>query len=125
MPHLPHSIELHDSEISAIEERNGAIVIKFSHAYIHMNGKGWSQQLDLIVNAATQESEQTSFPAKVSDGKLKTKLGPYHNLLILPLDTDGDVEMLIEFFTGKVVTIRGSSIHVSYVTEPVFLENVT
>lgn len=108
MPHLPYAIELHDSEISVIEEIEGNIVVKFSHAYVHRDGKGWSQQLDLLVTSATVKTSQKSFPAKVSDGRLRTKLGPYHNLLNLPLDTDGDIEMSIEFFPGGHAILKGA-----------------
>ena len=125
MPHLPYSIELHDSEISAIESGGGGILVKFSHAYVHKDGKGWSQKAELLINSATLESDQTSYPAKVADGNLRTRKGPYHNLLTLPLATDGDVELEIEFFSGNTATIKGKGIDVVFTSEPVFIENVS
>ena len=66
MPHLPYSIELQDSEIAAIDVRDGAAIIRFSHAYVHKDGKGWSQAVDLPVRSARVLGGNTRFPAKVA-----------------------------------------------------------
>lgn len=123
MPHLPYSIELHDSEISSVGFRNDSAVIAFSHVYIHKDGKGWSQTAELIVSSATIESGQSIYPAKAADGKLQTRLGPYHNLIMLPLATDGDVELDIEFLSGNTLKIKGNGINFIFISEPVFIEN--
>ena len=125
MTHLPYSIELHDSEISSVEIRDGSAVVAFSHAYIHKDGNGYSQCAELIVHCAKIESSQSTYPAKAADGKLKTRLGPYHNLLLLPLATDGNVELKIEFFSGNELKIIGLGIEVVFTSEPVFVESVS
>ena len=125
MPHLPYSIELHDSRISEIERINNSAIIRFSNAYIHRDGKGYSQKLEISIDSASIETNSALLPEKISDGKLKTKLGPYHNLLNLPLDTNGKVEMNIELISGKNIQIKGEGIRVLFLSEPVFLENVS
>jgi hypothetical protein len=123
MPQLPYSIELHDSEVSAIEQCSSDAIVRFSHAYVHRNGKGWSQEAELRIGLATINSTQLEFPAKAADGRLKSKMGPYHNLLTIPLDTDGEVALTIEFFSGKEATIRGQGIKLAFLSEPVFVED--
>lgn len=124
MPNLPYSIELHDSEISAILNVGGSVVVKFSHAYIHKDGQGWSQKLDFVINEASLKCDQTSFPAKLGDGRLRTNKGPYHNLLELPLDVDGEVKLKLEFFSEAVAEVTGTGLSVVFHSEPVFIEKV-
>jgi hypothetical protein len=124
MPHLPYSIELHDSKISMIKRENENVVLHFSHAYIHDGGNGYSQELEIIFGSAHLTIGQVNFPARIADGKLRTNLGPYHNLLNLPLDTDGEVKMSIEFDSDEVATIRGNGIRVKFLSERKFLEPV-
>ncbi|MEW6647001.1 MAG: hypothetical protein AB1450_07365 [Pseudomonadota bacterium] len=125
MPQLPYSIELHDSKIAGIEDVDGTAIVRFSHAYIHKDGKGWSQAAELRIGSASLELNQTEFPATVDDGKLNTKKGSYHNLLTIPLDTDDDVDLLIEFSSGAQARIKGSGISVVFAGERVFIEDVT
>jgi hypothetical protein len=54
-----------------------------------------------------------------------TTLGPYHNLLELPLVADGPVDVELEFFSGSIVKIVGNSVKVVLVGVPVFIENVS
>jgi hypothetical protein len=123
MPYLPYSIELHDSEIASVSLDNSTVTMNFSPAYVHSGGKGWVRSAQLKVYAATVDSGQTKYPAKVADGRMKTKLGSYHNLLMLPLDTDGDVELEIEFFSGNVLRTKGEGIDLVFTSEPVFVED--
>lgn len=123
MPRLPYSIELHDSEIASVSLENGTATVNFSHAYVHSDGKGWSRSAQLRVYSAMMESGQTGYPAKVADGRMKTKLGPYHNLLMLPLDTDGCIDLEFEFFSGNFLRIKGEGIDVVFTSEPVFVED--
>ena len=81
MPNLPHSIELHDSELSGLAWEGNSIRIYLTPAYIHRDGKGWTQDVEIIINEATAEGEKVNLPATLDDGYMQTKLGPYHNLL--------------------------------------------
>ena len=53
MPHLPFSIELHDSDVTLIVLDNGAATVKLRPAYVHRDGKGWSQGARSMRSAAT------------------------------------------------------------------------
>ena len=125
MAHLPYSIELHDSRVSAITLDLGVATVHLRPAYIHRDGKGWSQDADIIVQASTLDAAQTQFPSTLADGKMLTTLGPYHNLLELPLVAVGPVNIELEFFSGSIVKIAGNSVKVVLVGVPVFIENVS
>jgi hypothetical protein len=74
MPHLPFSIELHDSDVTLIVLDNGAATVKLRPAYVHRDGKGWSQGADIVIRESTIESTQVEFPATLADGSLKPKM---------------------------------------------------
>ena len=125
MPHLPYSIELHDSRVSGLTVEHGVATVSLSPAYIHREGKGWRQQALLIVEGATLETNQTEFPVTCADGSLRTPDGPYHNPLNLPLEEGGPISLQLEFFSGGMAVVRGSSIRVALAGNPVFVEDVT
>ena len=122
MPQLPYSIELHDSELSGIEQKGNDIHIFFNPAYIHRDGKGWTQDVEVIVHEAKVDVEKVAFPATVADGSMKTQLGPYHNLLNIPFATSGPVKLELELQSGEMVSIHGNGISHEFKNEPVFVE---
>lgn len=124
MPKLPHSIELHDSTVSGIETHGSSILITFSHAYVHLDGKGWSQEAEIRIDEASLDGGSVAFPAKVADGQLATEDGPYHNLLLLPLSTRGAARLEVEFVSGEVIRISGCGVVVSPKGPINFLEDV-
>lgn|GEM_PF-1006667 len=124
MPNLPHSIELHDSMISGMETRGDSLLITFSHAYVHLDGKGWSQAVEIQIDEARLGGDSVSLPAKVADGRLVTDEGPYDNLLMLPLSTKGAIQLEIELFSGEVVRITGRGLVVRPIGAATFLEEV-
>jgi len=123
MPLLPESIELHDSQISAIEQVNGVMNIHLSPAYIHCDGKGWSQHAIIRITSNDKPPLMGEFPVRIADGSLMTKQGPYHNLLMLPLTEKGPVSLSLELMSGKVVNIAGDGADVVLVGDRVFIEN--
>ena len=124
MTQLPHSIELHDSEIGAIVREGDAVVVRFSRAYIHRDGKGWIQAIDLRIGSAQVECAQQTFPAQAWDGTLTTSMERYDNLLPIPLGDDGAVVFQVEFTSGAILLIEGTGLEMSLVSEPIFVEDV-
>ena len=125
MPHLPYSIELHDSRVSGVVLDDGHVTISLSPAYIHRDGKGWTQDALLIVEGASLETSQSEFPVTCADGSLLVPEGPYHNLLNLPLHELGPLLLKLEFFSGCTAAITGTSIRAVLAGSPVFVEDVT
>jgi hypothetical protein len=125
VPHFPHSIELHDSRVSAIILERGIATVRLRPAYVHGDGKGWSQDADIIIQESTVEGIQMEFPATIADGTLRTDKERYYNILYLPLAERGPVSLELEFFSGKVSRIWGALAEVVLVSAPVFLEDVS
>lgn len=125
MPDLPYSIELHDSRVSTIAVEGGIATVRLRPAYIHRDGKGWSQDADIVIRESVVEAPQAEFPATIADGSLRTGPCPYHNLLYLPLVAAGPVSLELELFSGSVIKVRGNSVKIVIVSTPVFLEDVT
>ena len=122
MPQLPHSIELHDSKLSGIERHGESIHIYLTPAYIHRAGKGWTQNVVIIVNEATVEGGEVDLPTKLGDGYMQTRLGPYHNLLNVPFAVGGPVKLELELMSGEVITIKGIGVAHKFKDGPVFVE---
>ena len=122
MPQLPYSIELHDSELAGIEKKAGDIHIFLSPAYIHRDGKGWTQNVEITVHDATIQPDELTFPVTIGDGSMKTRLGPYHNLLNIPFAVDGPVTLRLELMSGEVITIKGERIEHDFKGEATFVE---
>ncbi len=125
MPQLPYSIELHDSLVTSIVVEGAEATVTLSPAYIHRDGKGWSQVATIVIQNAEVENAQSELPAALADGSLNTERGPYHNLLHLPLSDEGPVSLNLEFFSGNVAIIHGTSVRIALVGTPVFVEDVT
>jgi hypothetical protein len=124
VPHLPYSIELHDSRLEAIEADGDAAVVKLRPAYIHRDGKGWRQNADLRVGAAAVDIGASTLPAKLADGRIKNQGGPYHNLLDLPLEVFGPVVVTLELFSEEFIRIQGVSAKVVLYGDPEYVEDV-
>jgi hypothetical protein len=87
MTDLHHSIELHESRVSSIDLEGGMATVRLRPAYVHRDGKGWSQDADIIIRDSTVEGDQKEFPAAIADGTLRTGQGQFQNLLVLPFAT--------------------------------------
>src|SRR5947207_15783550 len=118
MPHLPYSIELHDSRLAEIRREGAVLILRLSPAYIHRNGKGWSQVAELVVAGGASAAIPDDLPTRVADGRLKTARGPYHNLLMLPLDDGGPVVLEIELESGAGVRDTVKAAEVRLFREP-------
>lgn len=124
MPHLPYSIELHDSRLEAIVSAEGAAILKLRPAYVHRKGKGWVQSADIRVGAAQVDLGGAALPANLADGRIKNEGGPYHNLLDLPLKISGPVVVTLELFSDEVIRVAGIDAEVVLYGEPEFVEDV-
>lgn len=124
MTQLPHAIELHDSEIQAFARAGDAVIVRFSRAYIHKDGKGWTQAVDLRIEEAALECAQQTFPAQAWDGMLVVSSVRHDNLLPIPLDAAGAVALQIEFTSGATAVIKGVGLEARFIGEPEFVEDV-
>jgi hypothetical protein len=79
---------------------------------------------ELVIAGGASGAIPDELPTRVSDGKMKTARGPYHNLLMLPLDDGGPVELEVELESGAVVRVTGEAVEVRLLGEPEFIADV-
>ena len=118
------AIEIHDSMLERIALQNGVAVLYFPQVYIHSSegrpaidaGTGWTQEaLIRIENAnidgklSNESSEAYSGQAHcLSDGSLRIDGSVSDNLIPIPLDVKGDIELTLEWW-GGIVHVHGNS----------------
>jgi hypothetical protein len=118
MPTANRAIELHDSFLAVLEVAGGAVRLVFEPGYVHETqgtpgidpGVGWLQTIEFVVEAGSIEGRLSALPFDVSDGKLTVNDREYQNLIPLPLNTNGDVELSLLLGSGEHVAIRGKAI---------------
>lgn len=124
MPHLPHSIELHDSTLAAVIQTADAQIFCLRPAYIHHQGKGWKQDADICLSGHGANLPQLELPAWIGDGSLTTARGTHSNLLELPLQEEGPVTLNLLLTTAETIQAQGTAVSVVLHGQPKFVENV-
>src|SRR5579862_869498 len=117
-PNLNSGIELHDSVLASLKSVEGKIEIAFQPAYIHKSegipgvdpGTGWTQDIVLAVEGGIVEGLVTELPFDVSDGELRVASLQLQNVLPLPLDCRGNVELKLLLKSSEQIVVRGSRI---------------
>lgn len=118
------AIEIYDSALDQITLEAGVAVLHFPQVYIHSSegrpaidaGSGWTQEAVIRIGNAhiegkfSQESREAygGFAHYLSDGSLRINGSVSGNLIPIPLDVEGDIELTLECW-GEVVHVHGSS----------------
>jgi hypothetical protein len=119
------AIEIHDSAVDQITLEANVAVLRFAEVYIHSSqgrpaidaGTGWTQEAVIRVANAhiegefSQESRDAygGYAHHLSGGSLRINGSVSDNLIHLPLDAQGDIELTLECW-GDVVRVHGSSV---------------
>ena len=115
-PNLNCGIELHDSVLASLKSVGGKIEIAFQPAYIHKSegipgvdpGTGWTQDIVLAVESGIAEGQVAELPVDVSDGELQVNGQQFQNVIPLPLDYLGSIELGLLLNSNERIVIRGS-----------------
>jgi hypothetical protein len=121
---LNQVIEIHDSALDEIRLEGGIAVLHFPEVYIHASegrpalesGMGWTQEAVIRIGNARIEGE---FPPEsreayggyahyLYDGSLAINGTISNNLIPIPLDVHGEIELTMECW-GYIVRVHGSS----------------
>lgn len=118
------AIEIHDSALDEITLEAGMAVLHFPKVYIHSSdgrpaidaGSGWTQEAAIRIGSAhvegkfSQESREAygGYAHYLSGGSLRINGSVFHNLIPIPLDEQGEIELSLECW-GEVVHVRGNS----------------
>jgi hypothetical protein len=124
------AIEIHDSAVDQITLEASAAVLRFSEVYIHSSegrpaidaGTGWTQEAVIRVANAhiegkfSQESRDAygGYAHYLSGGSLRINGSVSDNLIPIPLDVLGDIELTLECW-GDVVRVHGNSLRVELI----------
>jgi hypothetical protein len=121
--------ELHDSKVLSVTDDDGTVRALLS-AYVHVStgepgrdaGTGWSQDIELVLTCAAVESRPAELPMWITDGSLS--VGTARAVLLpLPLDTAGDVRLVLIGSEGTL-TVRAAAVVAVPKGEAIFIERV-
>ncbi len=126
------AVELHDSEVVAIETRGGRVTITLA-GYVHRSsgrpgvdpGSGWSQDVVLSFSGGTVQDRPTLLPVYLSDGSLTTGGGVLENVIAVPSVHQGPVHMELICVDDQRIVVTGDSIELSLVGEPTYVDEFT
>jgi hypothetical protein len=112
------AIELHDSFLAVLEATGDRVRVVFEPGYVHETqgvpgldpGTGLLQTIELFVESGSIEGALTALPFDVSDGTLTIDDQIYLNLLPLPMNRRGNIELKLLLKSSECVVIRGAGI---------------
>jgi len=127
---MASALELYDSRVSRIEERDGIVSVHFSHAYIHKSsgapgksaGTGWSQEAVLTLFDVASLPELPPLPNTISEGFLEVG-GIRHELIPLPFKRKVAARLVLVFVDGTQIEIDGNMPVIELKGNAIFLED--
>ncbi|HEX4427361.1 MAG TPA: hypothetical protein VH079_18310 [Terriglobales bacterium] len=130
-------IEIHDSALDQIGLEGGVAVLHFPEVYIHSSegrpaidaGTGWTQEAVIRIENARVEGEFSKesreayggYAHYLHDGSLAINSAVSDNLIPIPLDIQGEVELTLECW-GDIVRVWGSSVKLELIGTPKYVE---
>ena len=123
------AIEIHDSVLENVVIGSAESVLHFKEVYIHRSagrpgwdaGSGWVQEAQLRFSQATVEGKFSELPRDLSDGYIRLEGNLSDNLIPIPLDFDGEVELRIEGW-GEVITVRARHVRLELLGTAKYVE---
>ena len=105
-------------------------VLCFSHVYIHQSegqpgvdaGTGWSQAAIIRIEDAFISGSFTEWPCDLLGGYLKSDGVVSRNMIPIPLDQGGNVELRLEGWNDEVVSVSGTHIRLDLIGEAQYVE---
>ena len=124
------AIELHDSRIGRIRVVDGEALIEFAPAYLHKSegrpgmdpGTGWVQAVRLTLSRALIRGPLPDLPDEISDGGLRVDSTSLENVIPIPLQARGDIELRLLFVSGHEVIFTADSIALELTGEANYVE---
>jgi hypothetical protein len=125
-------IETHDSRVVEISESNGVVVLHLKPAYLHKSegcpaidaGTGWLQEAKLIFSEAAISGEFPDWPCDLMDGEILIQGVQYNNLIPVPLEISGAIELRLVCDAIHQIKIAGSGVQLNLIGEPKFVKEL-
>jgi hypothetical protein len=131
------AIEIHDSALDQISLEHGVALLHFPEVYIHSSsgrpaidaGSGWTQEAVIRIGNAqidgkfSQESREAygGYAHYLSGGSLRINGSVSDNLIPIPLNVQGDIELTLECW-GDVVCVHGNSARLELIGTAKYVE---
>ena len=123
-------IEIHDSRVTEISNRNGTVIVHFQPAYLHKSegrpgldaGTGWVQEARLIFATAATRGDFPDWPCDVMDGELIVDGVRHPNLIPVPFQTANPIELRLICDSVHTITVTGRGARLELVGEPRYVE---
>ena len=130
--HPNREIDLHDSNLAAVEEADGSVVIRFAPAYViasgdepaKSGGTGWSVDVDIVLHDAALKTSPAILPCWISDGFVGLAGCARMYLLSLPSSLEGDLTVYLITENAEELLIKATRMEVVMIGEPVFAEKI-
>lgn len=127
---MSSALELQDSRVSHITLSDGRATIYFSVAYVHKSkgspgkdsGTVWTQEAELVMEAATLSSTLPPLPNTISDGFLEVG-GVKHDRIPLPFKRKVAATLRLIFIDRAEIKIAGQKPILELLGRPVYLED--
>ena len=124
------AIEIHDSTLDDISVLAGEAVLHYPSVYMHESlgtpgvdaGRGWVQEVLLRIGDATITKSFSEFPAVLLDGHIMLGHAVLDNVIPIPLNFVGAVELRFESWNDEAVVIIGSSAVLEMIGQPKYVE---
>jgi hypothetical protein len=123
-------IEIHDSRVAEISERDGTVIVHFQPVYLHKSegrpgydsGTGWVQDARLIFSEASVSGDFPDWPCDIMDGEIILDGERHDNLIPVPLDVSKPTELRLICDSVHTVKIIGRGIRLELVGVPRYVE---
>jgi hypothetical protein len=111
------AIEIHDSYLTSVAEHGDMLKLHLS-AYIHRSegrpavdaGTGWTQGVILVFGDWIMEGSITEWPADLYDGTLEIDGEASENIIPIPLDRKGTIQLTLKPKSDDPIVVRGNSV---------------
>lgn len=122
---MNQSVELHDSCIASITQKDEFVIVRFSPAYLHISdgvpgidaGVGCVADLELEFRNGVIESACHSFPVTLYSGRILLGSVDFDNRFPLPVDVRGSTHFLGFGNYGEEIVVRGDAVRSKIVGE--------
>ena len=115
-------IELHDSDVAAVDMIEGDVRIEFYEAYIWAEDKGWGQKASLILENAQVTEAPVKFPVTISEGVLSGDTEQFDNIVPFLFSERGPFSVEFVFTGGGRLLVTGQNPRVELIGERRFIE---
>lgn len=129
---MNQGVEIHDSIIDRVAIGSAESVLHFERVYIHRSagrpgrdsGSVWVQEARLHFRRATVEGKFSELPIDLHDGYIKLEGSLSENVIPIPLDFNGEVELRIEGW-GEAITVRAQHVRLELLGTAEYVEEFT